>query len=308
MASNQKLLKEALRIRLIEEKIIDVYQSDLIQSPVHLSIGQEAVAVGICENLSNKDIIFINYRGHAFYLAKGGDLYKFFAELMGKATGISKGKAGSMHLAFPEFGVMGASAIVAASIPHAVGYALAQKIFIPNNRRRVCVVFGDGAIEQGVFHESLNFAALHKMQVIFICEDNGLAVHIKKDERQSFKLKDLVESYGIKYFEVLNGIDPANVSSKFKVALNYQHRKKCPTFVHVQSRRYLEHVGTGEDWDKGYRDIKTFNRWKIEDPIESFRLKNPKIEKKILLEIQYAFDKALSDPPPSEKEVMTDVL
>lgn len=308
MSSNHKLLKEALRIRLIEEKIIEVYPTDVIQSPVHLSIGQEAVAVGICNNLSKNDVLFINYRGHAFYLAKGGDLYRFFAELMGKSTGISKGKAGSMHLAYPEKGVMGASAIVAASIPHAVGYALSQTLFSTRKRKNICVVFGDGAIEQGVFHESLNFASLHNLQVVFICEDNGLAVHIKKNKRQVFNLKDLVESYDIKYFEIENGIDPERVSSKFRIALNYQRNRKCPIFVHVQSRRYLEHVGPGKDWDKGYRSLQTFKKWQKEDPVEQFRLNNSSLIDNILEEINTAFNKAIGDSNPTESEVLTDVL
>lgn len=308
MSSSHKLLKEALRIRLIEEKIIEVYPTDVIQSPVHLSIGQEAVAVGICNNLLEHDVLFINYRGHAFYIAKGGNVYKFFAELMGKRTGISKGKAGSMHLAYPEKGVMGASAIVAASIPHAVGYALSQELFPTNKRKNICVVFGDGALEQGVFHESLNFASLHNLQVVFICEDNGLAVHIPKNRRQSFNVKYLVESYGVKYFEISHGFSPTKVSSKFQSAMRYQRKSNKPIFVHVQTRRYQEHVGPGEDWEIGYRNIKTLKKWYSEDPIEHFRIKNPRIQKELQAEIDCAFNQALLDLNPEEEEVLTDVL
>ena len=188
------LLVKCFRIRLIEEKIIDLYPSDVIQSPIHLSIGQEAVAVGVCENLRNEDWVFINYRGHAFYLAKGGPLPEFFSELMGKKTGLSKGKAGSMHLAAPKQGIIGASAVVASTISHAVGAALAAKI--KNESNRVFVSdFGDGAMEQGVFFESLNFASIHKLPVLFLCEDNGLAVHTGKSDRQAFNLKNLMDFY-----------------------------------------------------------------------------------------------------------------
>ena len=183
----KKLFYEALRIRLVEEKIIELYPSDLIQSPVHLSVGQESVAVGVCANLNTEDWIFINYRGHAFYLAKGGPLPEFFAELMGKKSGQSKGKAGSMHLASPKQGIMGASAVVGSTISHAVGAALISKV---KNENKIFIAnFGDGALEQGVFHESLNFASLYKTPVLFLCEDNNLAVHSPKKERQSFSLK-----------------------------------------------------------------------------------------------------------------------
>ena len=188
--SGNTLLYNCLRIRLVEQRIAELYPTDLIQSPVHLSIGQEAVAVGVCANLQVDDWVFINYRGHAFYLAKGGPLPEFFAELMGRRTGLSKGKAGSMHLAAPEVGVIGASAVVASTISHAVGAALAAKIRRQSGRIFVAN-FGDGATEQGVFHESLNFASLHRLPVLFLCEDNGLAVHSSVRERQSYDLKRL---------------------------------------------------------------------------------------------------------------------
>ena len=171
----ERLFFQALRIRLVEERIIELYPSDVIQSPVHLSIGQEAVAVGACDSLTFNDLLFCTYRSHAFYLAKGGNLREMFAELYGKITGCARGKAGSMHLAAPEVGLMGASAVVASTIPHAVGAALAAKRL--SKDQIIVGVFGDGATEEGVYHESLNFAALHRLPVIFLCENNGLAVH-----------------------------------------------------------------------------------------------------------------------------------
>ena len=139
MKNYDKLLAECLRIRMVEERIIDLYPSDLIQSPVHLSIGQEAVAVGVSNAMEPRDLLFPNYRGHSFYLARGGELGAFFAELMGRRTGISKGKAGSMHLASPEQGVMGASAVVASTISHAVGAALAERLKPKGDSKRVFV-------------------------------------------------------------------------------------------------------------------------------------------------------------------------
>ena len=190
-----KMFYQALFIRRVEEKLIDLYPSDVIQSPVHLSIGQESVAVGICNALDTNDWLFINYRGHAYYLARNAPLDAFFAELMGRIGGLSKGKGGSMHLAAPSHGIMGASAVVASNIPHAVGAALAAQI---QKQARVFVaIFGDGALEQGVMHESLNFAALNNLQVLFVCEDNGLAVHSSIAERQAFDTKSIIEAYGI---------------------------------------------------------------------------------------------------------------
>ena len=128
-----ELYERMLKIRLTEKTISERYNEWEIRCPTHLSIGQEAVAVGVCNQLNNNDLVFINYRGHAFYLAKGGNIKEFFAELFGKSTGVSKGKAGSMHLSYPKTGVMGASAVVASTIPHAVGAALASKIKNENN-------------------------------------------------------------------------------------------------------------------------------------------------------------------------------
>ena len=164
---------------------------------------------GACAALRPEDMVFGSYRSHAFYLAKGGDLRQMFAELYGKATGCCGGKAGSMHLAAPEVGFMGASAIVASTIPHAVGAALAAK------RRRtgqvIVTVFGDGATEEGVYHESLNFAALHRLPVLFLCENNGLAVHSKITARQSYDILDHADAYGIPARLCAKGNDPRAV-------------------------------------------------------------------------------------------------
>jgi pyruvate dehydrogenase E1 component alpha subunit len=191
----RRLFRTALLIRLVEERIIDLYPSDKIQSPVHLSIGQEAVAVGVCDGLQPDDLVFATYRSHGFYVAKGGSLDAMFAELYGRKGGVSGGKAGSMHLAAPEVGLMGSSAVVASTIPHAVGAALSFK---RRGASQIAVaVFGDGATEEGVYHESLNFAALMKVPVLFVCEDNGLAVHSHRPVRQSYRLAEHAATFGI---------------------------------------------------------------------------------------------------------------
>ena len=177
------LYKSLYRIRTIEEKIALIYPTDQIKSPVHLSIGQEAVTVGACAALLDTDIVFGTYRGHSLYLAKGGDLNGMMAELYGKSTGVAGGKGGSMHLVDINRGIMGMSAVVATTIPQAAGYAYAFKLRKQNNI--VVSFFGDGATEEGVFHETLNFAALKKLPMIFVCENNQYAVLSHQSERQS---------------------------------------------------------------------------------------------------------------------------
>jgi TPP-dependent pyruvate/acetoin dehydrogenase alpha subunit len=299
------LFYQALRIRLVEEKIIDLYPSDLIQSPVHLSIGQEAVAVGVCANLKKEDWIFINYRGHAFYLAKGAPMAEFFAELMGKQGGQSKGKAGSMHMASPEHGVMGASAVVGSTISHAVGSGLMSKI---RKENKVFVTnFGDGALEQGVLHESLNFASLYKTPVLFLCEDNGLAVHSPKSERQSFSIDKLVSSYDIPYYEIQDGHDFMSVQDKSKEVIDFVRKTQTPAFLKINTARYKEHVGPGEDFFAGYRSEDEINQWKNQDPLINDKESYDEFINQINIEIDEAVQFGIDSPLPDIEDLLSDV-
>jgi pyruvate dehydrogenase E1 component alpha subunit len=301
----RKLFRSALKIRLVEKRIVDLYPSDLIQSPVHLSIGQEHVAVGFCENLQPDDWVFINYRGHAFYLARGGPLPEFFAELMGRRTGICKGKGGSMHLASPQHGIIGASAVVASTIPHAVGSALASKI--RGEERLFVANFGDGAMDQGVFHESLNFAALKKLRVVFLCEDNGLAVHSPASERQAFSLRNLAKAYGIEYEYLAEGYDLEKVCQVSAGAIHNTRDSGKPFILHIQTARYMEHVGPGEDFAAGYRDKKAIDGWKSKDPLVQDENLCRSLSAEIEKEIDQAVDFAKNSPVPEEREILTDV-
>lgn len=299
------LFYQALRIRLVEEKIIDLYPSDLIQSPVHLSIGQEAAAVGVCANLKKEDWIFINYRGHAFYLAKGAPMAEFFAELMGKQGGQSKGKAGSMHMASPEHGVMGASAVVGSTISHAVGSGLMSKI---RKENKVFVTnFGDGALEQGVLHESLNFASLYKTPVLFLCEDNGLAVHSPKSERQSFSIDKLVSSYDIPYYEIQDGHDFMSVQDKSKEVIDFVRETQTPAFLKINTARYKEHVGPGEDFFAGYRSEDEINKWKNQDPLINDKESYDEFINQINIEIDEAVQFGIDSPLPDIEDLLSDV-
>ena len=302
------LLQSCLRIRLIEEKIIELYPSDLIQSPVHLSIGQESVAVGVCAALESKDLLFPNYRGHSFYLARGGNLRLFFAELMGRASGISKGKAGSMHLASPEHGVMGASAVVASTISHAVGASLAERIKTGGDTSRVFVtVFGDGATEQGTFFESLNFASIHKLPVLFLCEDNTLAVHTSLSDRQSFTLEKVAHAFGVQFSNLEEGFDPLMVQLATKNCIEALRAGSGPILLRIRTMRYKEHVGPGEDFDAGYRDRAEVENWKQLDPLTEFEPSEGFLAE-LLHEIEAAVDFAVSSPVTGPEELLTDVI
>ncbi len=301
----KNLFYQAMRIRLAEEKIIELYPSDLIQSPVHLSIGQEATAVGVCANLNLEDWVFINYRGHAFYLAKGGPMPEFFAELMGKKKGQSKGKAGSMHLASPKQGIMGASAVVSSTISHAVGAALISKI---KKENRIFVAnFGDGALEQGAFHESLNFASLHKVKVLFLCEDNNLAVHSPKTERQSFSIRSLVSSYNIPFYEIEEGYDFLKIQKESKNIIDEIRRLNRPAFLKINTARYKEHVGPGDDFSAGYRDKSEIDKWKSVDPLLNNKELYEEFLSKIKKEIENAVNFGIKSPFPDREDLLSDV-
>jgi pyruvate dehydrogenase E1 component alpha subunit len=302
----RKLFRQALMIRLVEEKIIELYPLDKIQSPVHLSIGQEAVAVGVCESLRNEDLVFITYRGHAFYLAKSGDLRLMMAELYGRSNGMSKGKAGSMHLAAPQVGVMGASAVVASTIPLAVGAALANRLQQKAGLSVVC--FGDGATEQGTYHESLNFAALYGLPVLFLCENNGLAVHATLAERHSYTIHKHARAYGIDSVRIEEGWDflrIGDVTAEVTAAMRQDGR---PRLIEVMTCRYKEHVGPGEDFDAGYRSRADIESWMAKDPLCQDAALTAELRPELDKEIAAAVAFAEAGPLPGLADLLTDVL
>lgn len=301
----EELFRQALRIRLVEERIIQLYPSDRIQSPVHLSIGQEAVSVGLCAALQPADLIYGSYRSHALYLASGGDLKAMFAELYGRVDGVSQGKAGSMHLTFPETGFMGSSAVVSSHLPHAVGSALAA-------RRRgtgqiVVCVFGDAASEEGVAHESFNFAMLHKLPVLFVCENNGLAVHSRLSARQSYRIAELMAVYGCPTSRVEAGYDFLAVRDEM-LAAAAAVRAGGPRFVEVDTYRVKEHVGPGEDFAAGYRSRDEFDHWRTVDPLYLDTALVARLTPAIEAEIDAAVAFAEASPMPGRAQLLTDVI
>lgn len=239
-----ELQSRMLRIRTIEEEIARRYADKKMRTPVHLSIGQEFAAVGVCSALEPYDLVVSTHRSHAHYLAKGGDLNAFIAELQGKATGCSGGYGGSMHLVDRSCGFFGSTSIVGGTIPVGVGLALSK---VYKKERGVVVVFhGDAAIEEGVWHESVNFAVLKKLPVIFVCENNGYSCYTPLKERQPRTgFRTLAIAHGLKYFSPSRG-DVGSVFRAFNFLLG---SKQFPAFFQITCERAYEHCGVKKELD-----------------------------------------------------------
>lgn len=263
-------IEALLRIRIVEEEIVKRYGSpgkeQQMRCPVHLSIGQEAAAVGVCSNLLLEDKIFSTHRCHAHYLAKGGSVRKMALELHGKMGGCLDGRGGSMHLMDLDVNVVTSVPIVSSSIPLAVGSALSDMI---DGLQSVSVAFfGDASMEEGVYHESANFAALHKLPVVFVCENNMFSVYSHLKQRQPDRdLIDLGAAHGLQTFRA-DGNDLFDVSSKFEVALRQVRQKKGAVFFLMDTYRSREHCGVNFDDDLGYRDPNETKKWSERDPIQ----------------------------------------
>jgi len=308
----EKFYRSLYRIRRAEEEIARIYPTDKIKSPVHLSIGQEAVSVGVCEALRSDDIVFGTYRGHALYLAKGGDLKKMIAELYGKVTGCTKGKGGSMHLIDTDAGVMGTSAVVGTTIPLAVGYAYTLKF--QGKDSVVAGFFGDGAIDEGVFHESMNFAALKKVPIIFICENNFYSIHSHQRNRQALcNIAERARVYGMPA-ERIDSNDALGIYELVKKGVQeIRSGGSGPRFFECMTYRWKEHVGPNEDFDAGYRSRSEAQPWFEKDQVKRLGdLLDPsvsgKIEAEVEAEIREAFEFAEQSPFPDDAELYTDMF
>lgn len=268
---NVELYKRLYLIRRAEEKIRELYHEDEMKTPMHMSMGGEAIAVGVCAALDTRDQVFGTYRSHASYIAKTGDVNKFFAELYGKDSGIAKGKAGSMHLSYVQKGFLGTSAVVGTTIPAAVGAAFAN--LAKENRRLAAVLFGDGAVDEGVFWESLNLACLKQIPVLFVCEDNGLAIHTSTSKRRGYNsLIRTVGTFNCSVFESVT-TDVEQIYLLTKKAIKHIRNTLRPAFLNLKYYRYLEHVGVNEDFDAGYRSRRDFVKWQSRDPLSLERRK-----------------------------------
>jgi len=301
-----------LRIRKFEEKVAElVYPLKEIFCPCHLYIGQEAVATGVCSNLKKEDWVFSTHRSHGHYIAKGGDIKALMAELYGRQTGCSRGRGGSMHLASPEWGLPGSSAIVAGTIPLAVGTALA---FSMQSKDSVSVAFfGDGAAGEGVFYESLNFASLKKLPVIFVCENNLYSTHLPISaclaDVQIWKKAEAFDMPGIR----VDGNDVVKVFQSAKKAVELSRLGKGPTLIECMTYRWRGHVGPNDDLDKGLRSKEELDYWMSKCPIRAFEefilargiisdSERIKIIKSIDKEIEDSVTFAKNSPYPDEHD------
>ena len=264
--SLKQLYRQMLRIRMVEEAIADRYSEQKMRCPTHLSIGQEAAAVGVCSALTSHDQAVSGHRAHGHYLAKGGDLKRMLAEIYGKKTGCSGGKGGSMHLIDKAVGFMGSTAIVAGTIPVGVGLALSSKI--KSNDNIIVIFLGDGAIEEGVFYDSINFAGLKSLPVVFVCENNMYSVYSPLHVRQpkGRRIYEMVEGMGVKvaHGDGNNVIEVARLADRAVSAIK---SGDGPRFLELETYRWREHCGPNYDNEIGYRDIKEFESWKERDPV-----------------------------------------
>ena len=290
-----KLLRGMMRIRRAEETLADLYKEQEMRTPTHFSIGQEAVAVGVCAALEREDVVYSGHRCHAHYLAKGGDLPAMVAELYGRETGCAHGRGGSVHLNDPSVGMVASSAILGQTMAVAVGSALAFKM---DGAPRVAVTFfGDGAIEEGIFHECLNFAVVRKLPVLFVCENNGLSTHTPLEVRQpaGIGIHERALSYGMPS-KLVGGNDVFAVYEASRGGIEAARGGEGPLFLECTTYRWREHVGPLWDYDKGYRTKEEVDQWITRCPIK--RAKERLLSEGILSE---------SDAASMERELRAEV-
>ncbi|MFH1131448.1 MAG: thiamine pyrophosphate-dependent dehydrogenase E1 component subunit alpha [Pseudomonadota bacterium] len=312
-----ELFRKMLLIRCFEEKIVEVYGAQDMKTPVHLCIGQEAIAAGVCQNLSREDYIFTTHRSHGHCLAKGMSPVSLYAEFYGRKGGCCKGKGGSMHPADAKLGILGTTAIVGGGIPLATGAALAS---VMRKEKKVSVAFfGDGAAEQGTFHESLNFAVLKKLPVVYVCENNYYATASPQAARQGqANIASRAQGYGLPGIQV-DGNDVLDVYHNVGEAIAQARNGEGPSLIEALTYRWKGHVGPEEDWTKGLRPREELERWKQECPVKRFT--KHVIETKILSErdvkdvigsiredIDSALEAARAIPFPKSENLLEDVF
>jgi pyruvate dehydrogenase E1 component alpha subunit len=296
-------------IRKTEKQIAFARKKLLIRGPVHLSVGQEAIAVGISKNLKKTDRVFGNHRSHAHLLSLNPNLHKLFAEVLGKKTGFSKGMGGSMHLYDKTNGFYGSTPIVGGTVSLAVGAAIAAK---KNNLKDISVSYmGDGAVEEGVVHESFNLAKILKLPILFVIENNLFASHMHISNRQSNEFISRFAQANQFPYKLLDGNNVVDVNEKSREIIKNIRNGGGPAILELITFRWYGHVDWREDIDVGVkRSKKNIKDWKKRDPIKRLsqtminsKLWSTKEEKKLKdkidLEIKIAWDKAIKDPFPS---------
>jgi pyruvate dehydrogenase E1 component alpha subunit len=309
--TRRSLFRSMLRIRRVEEALATRYAEQMMRCPMHLCVGQEAIAVGVCAALRKEDKVFSNHRAHGHYLAKGGDLNAMVAELYGRATGCCGGRGGSMHLIDLDVGFMGATPIVGGTVPLAVGSAWAASL---QGTHDVSVSFlGDGCFEEGVVHESLNFAALHRLPIIFICENNDFSVYTRRNERQPNRpIYRIAEAHGMPA-ATADGNDVETVNSMARSAVEHARDGKGPQFLEFDAYRWREHCGPDFDDHLKYRSVQEIEAGMNNCPIDRYKtilmqtgaldeVSCAGIETQIREEVSAAFDFALASSKPTIKD------
>ncbi len=309
----ENLLKCMVRIRMFEEMVEKQFASGEIPGFVHLYIGEEASAAGVCESLSSKDYITSTHRGHGHCIAKGGDPKKMMAELYGKKTGYNMGKGGSMHIASPELGILGANGIVAAGLPIAVGAGMTSKL--RNSGRVTIAFFGDGASNQGSFHESVNMAAIFNLPIVFVCENNQYAVGTRIDHAtKNTQISKRADSYGIPGISV-DGQNVVEVYENAEYLIAQARDGLGPSILETNTWRYRGHF-QGEP--ATYRTKEVEEMWLEKDPIDNARkyfidndfldeVKYDQIVQEISKQIEEAVEYARMSDPPKTEDAMTNV-
>lgn len=311
----EQLYRQMLRIRLAEECLIEPILSGEVKTPCHLYTGQEATAVGVCAALKPEDAVFSNHRGHGHYLAKGGDLKKMIAEIYARETGCCRGRGGSMHLMAREAGFMGSAPIIAQTVALAAGAALAYSIRKENNI--AVTFFGDGAVGEGIIFESLNFAALKKLPMIFVCENNLYSTHLPvKECRPDVPVHKIAEPFGIPAAQV-DGNDVLKVFEAAQTAAGHCRKGLGPYFIETMTYRMRGHVGPDDNIQGEHTDIRPaaeVEAWRKKDPIVKFEnyLRDEKIftqeelseiRKDVESRVAEAQDFARNSPGPDIKEL-----
>ncbi len=306
------LYKEMKKIRLSEERIGLKFQEQKMRTPMHLYLGQEAIAVGVCQNLVKEDVIYSNHRGHGHYIAKGGSIAKLVAELYNKEGGCSKGRGGSMHIIDNEAGVGLTSSIVSGNVPIATGEAMAFKMKHTDN---VAVTFfGDGASEEGCVYESICYAALHKLPILYICENNEYAMYTGLDKREP--ASDISMKFqGILPTIIVDGNDVKKTYEAASEAVERARRGEGPTFIEFKTYRFANHYETKGGDPLGFRPQEEYDSWKQRCPIKILEnkllaeniLSNEiitEIDNEINSEIDKAFEYAFESELPKADDIL----
>ncbi len=306
------LYRSMLRIRRIEEEIERRYHQDQMKTPIHLVIGQEATSVGCCAALGETDLLYSSHRTHGNYLAKGGDLKAMLCEMHCRINGCAGSRGGSMHLIDKRVGMAGTSAIVGGAVPIAAGAALAAQM---KGEDHVVVVFlGDSTTEEGVASESLNFAALKQLPLVFFCENNFYSVQSPLATRQPARdLRTWAASYAIPAVRV-DGVNVLAVLEETQTAVARARSGGGPTFIEAPVYRFRAHGGAGDDSRTGYRDVAEREAWERVDPLTLFsgflmaggmldERATAVMEEALAAEIADAFELALASPIPVEADL-----